>query len=152
MSGAKMFPAFDFDESWGLVMAYPGQPLEVTRDGQNIQNFKIGYPNPDVTKGLCGCLVIVDENRLILTGAGARNGEPWTGADRVFMFDRRRYSWRELANMRTGRLAQNCGVIREVREEVEVVVAGGYRHGRPMSSVEIYSVKKNEWRQGNLNK
>ena len=67
MSGSKFFSASDFTESWGLVMAQYGLPLEVTSNGEEFQELA-AYPNPDVVTGHAGCLVIIDDNQLLLAG------------------------------------------------------------------------------------
>ena len=67
MSGPKFFSALDFAESWGLVMAQYGLPLEVTKNGEDFEELA-AYPNPDVVTGHAGCLVMIDDNQLLLAG------------------------------------------------------------------------------------
>ena len=78
------------------------------------------------------------------------DGGGWPGSNRAYRFHKKSEDWTELPNMLSGRTAHNCGVAKAMTGK-EVVVAGGYRYGSPLNSVEIFSIEDNMWRSGNSN-
>ena len=67
---------------------------------------------------------------------------------RVFILNLHELRWEEKEDMSVERQAPACGRIENFATgKEEVVVGGGYYHGY-LSSVEIYSVLDDIWRQG----
>ena len=139
-----------FSESWGLVMAQYGQPLEVSKNGADFE-LLAEYPNagvlPDPSGRDSGCLVIIDDNQIFLAG-GERQG--MVNSDQAFMFNKESNSWRELQRMTVGRRYHSCGMVANSDGTgKQVVVAGGKIDRVYTDSVEIFSLETESWRQGN---
>ena len=63
----KLFQLNRAPDSFGLAMAHEGDPLEVTRDGVTFELLpNSDYPNPAVSNFDSGCMVILDDERLLL--------------------------------------------------------------------------------------
>merc|ERR1712224_312198 len=140
--------ASDYTDSMGLVIAFQGTPLEVTRDGISFQELA-DYPNPEVSSASVdgGCLVVVDETNIFLAGG-------FPPSNRTFMYNSDSNSWRELTNMAMKRFLHSCGLIDRYNNGTgkEIIVAGGREINNAVSttSVEIFSIDTEEWREGTM--
>ena len=115
----------------------------MTKDGASFQDLG-DYPNPEVDLWESGCLVVVDDRNIFLAGG-------YPGSNKAYMYNLDSNSWRELANMRLKRLYHSCGLIDRYNNGTgkEIIVAGGSWRAHT-SSVEIFSMDTEEWREGNL--
>ena len=142
MSGTKSSPACDNTYSFGLAMAYGGDPLEVTHDGINFELLA------DVTSSDGGCLVILDEKNLLLAG-GYTNGEV---SQRAYIYNKDTNLWREVGNMTGPRLYHSCGIVPSASGTgYEVIVVGGSgveTVSEVKQSYEIFSIETETFQPG----
>merc|ERR1712117_580470 len=145
MSGTKSSPAYDRTDSFGLVMANRGDPLEVTQDGINFELLAEVPTDP-------GCLVILDEKNVLLAG-GYANGEV---SQRAYIYNKDTNLWREVGNMTEPRLYHSCGIVPSASGtgyEVIVVGGSGIVSGGSVievnQSYEIFSIETETFQPGN---
>ena len=140
MFGSKRAHATDYTDSFGLAMAYAGDPLEVTQDGISFE-LLADYPIDVSFSGDSGCLVILDEKNLLLIGGAATS--------KAHIFNKDDGSWRAVSDMIEPRWDHNCGLVRgSSGSGYEVVVAGGSFNQILNNSTEIFSPDTETWRSG----
>ena len=105
-----------------------------TRNGETFEGLT-NLPEDDGNH----CHVVLDENRLFITGFGVDDNES-------YIYDKSFEIWSGKANLTTPRINMACGVIGKSSGDLEVVTAGGQYGGE--TAVEIYNVATDTWRTG----
>ena len=115
---------------------------------KNAEDFEELPPMP--YKSYWHCVAAIDENRIFVSGVGSGSLSSAKANEKALMFHKSRGQWESLPNMPTPRWSMGCGVVRDGKGGVEVVVVGGYvAPGRERTYVvEIFNVNEERWRTG----
>jgi hypothetical protein len=92
------------------------------------------------------CMVTVNSTTVMAIGGAQNSG--YSG--KTFYFTLGEESWTEGPELKNKRLHHSCGKIRrnKERQEMSIIVAGGYDGPSYLSSVEILDEGSNEWQIG----
>jgi hypothetical protein len=149
MSGQMNIPrrssGWAYSNSWGLVATGGYSRLsssEYTTDGGTFRSLK-ALPNGFEEH----CIAVVNDTTLFLAGGRSNSGSYRSEA---YLYNRVTEQWSQVNRlMTTGRQWHACAAITNMTTgEREVVVSGGYNNSGELYSVEIYSVARNQWREG----
>ncbi len=172
-SGSKTCYAYSFrNDTWNLLNAslkedihYAGYSLLphyglVTTGNQPTNTVAQAYRLPQsaaatashhfaaMTQGKNGaCQVTLDDERIVTMG-GAVSIHDYT--KQMLELNVRTNVWKSKAEMPSERQHHGCGVIRDPEDGSprSIVVAGGYRDGQLLKTVEIYDLATDTWRPG----